>query len=151
MTRKKIPAVAYLRTSSPTNASIGNDKDSDKRQRAAITGFAGSNGYEIVAEFYDVVSGADPIGERRLLVKDLRKAFSKEPDVGNKKHPQCKTRGCALSPYWSRLAVARRRQTWGFERCLRSWTSHELLDPKTELDCSRPPAAPAPGRCGERP
>jgi DNA invertase Pin-like site-specific DNA recombinase len=66
MSRKKMPAVAYLRTSSATNASSGltTDKDSDKRQRTAITGFAKSNGYEIVAEFYDVVSGADPIGER---------------------------------------------------------------------------------------
>lgn len=64
MPRKKIPAIAYLRTSSATNASIGNDKDSDKRQRAAITGFAQANGYEVVEEFYDVVSGADPIGER---------------------------------------------------------------------------------------
>ena len=52
MTRKKITAVAYLRTSSPTNASKGlaSDKDSDKRQRAAIEGFAKSNGYEIVDE-----------------------------------------------------------------------------------------------------
>ena len=50
MARKKITAVAYLRTSSPTNASKGlaSDKDSDKRQRVAIEGFAESNGYEIV-------------------------------------------------------------------------------------------------------
>ena len=34
MTRKKIQAVAYLRTSSATN--VGPDKDSDKRQRQAI-------------------------------------------------------------------------------------------------------------------
>ena len=40
MSRKKIEAVAYLRTSSATNASIGIDKDSDKRQRVAITSFA---------------------------------------------------------------------------------------------------------------
>ena len=30
----------------------------------AVTGFAAANGYEIVAEFYDVVSGADPIDQR---------------------------------------------------------------------------------------
>jgi DNA invertase Pin-like site-specific DNA recombinase len=66
MSRKKIQAVAYLRTSSATNANKGlvTDKDSDKRQRAAITGFAKANGYELVAEFYDVVSGADPIDQR---------------------------------------------------------------------------------------
>ena len=59
-------AVAYLRTSSPTNASKGlaSDKDSDKRQRVAIEGFTKSNGYEIVDEFYDVVSGGhQPIRE----------------------------------------------------------------------------------------
>jgi DNA invertase Pin-like site-specific DNA recombinase len=63
MSRKKIPAIAYLRTSSAANA--GPDKDSDKRQRAAIAAFARAHGYELVAEFYDAaVSGADPIAER---------------------------------------------------------------------------------------
>ena len=63
MSRKQIPAVAYLRTSSATNA--GPDKDSDKRQRAAIAAFAKAHGYVIVAEFYDAaVSGADPIADR---------------------------------------------------------------------------------------
>ena len=66
MVHKKIEAIAYLRTSSPTNASKGlsADKDSDKRQRAAIIGFAAANGYTIVDEFYDVVSGSDPIDQR---------------------------------------------------------------------------------------
>jgi DNA invertase Pin-like site-specific DNA recombinase len=50
-------------TSSSTNA--GPDKDSDKRQRAAIAAFAKAHGYVIVGEFYDAaVSGADPIAER---------------------------------------------------------------------------------------
>ena len=65
MTRLKKPveAIAYLRTSSATNA--GPDKDSDKRQRAAIAAFAKAHGYVVVAEFYDAaVSGADPIAER---------------------------------------------------------------------------------------
>jgi DNA invertase Pin-like site-specific DNA recombinase len=63
LSRKKIPAIAYLRTSSATNA--GPDKDSDKRQRAAIAAFAKSHSYVVVAEFYDeAVSGADPIAER---------------------------------------------------------------------------------------
>ena len=53
-------AVAYLRTSSRTN--VGADKDSDKRQRAAIEAYAKAAGYEIVEEFYDAaVSGADPV------------------------------------------------------------------------------------------
>jgi len=52
-----------LRTSSATN--IGTDKDSDKRQRHAIAGFAKRAGFVIVDEFYDAaVSGADPIDPR---------------------------------------------------------------------------------------
>jgi len=35
---KKVEAVAYIRTSSAAN--VGSDKDSDKRQRAAIEGYA---------------------------------------------------------------------------------------------------------------
>ena len=56
-------AFAYLRTSSATN--VGADKDSDKRQRAAIDAYAQANGVEIVDEFYDAaVSGADLIENR---------------------------------------------------------------------------------------
>jgi DNA invertase Pin-like site-specific DNA recombinase len=64
MPRKELPkAVAYFRTSSATN--VGPDKDSLKRQRAAVVTFAKSAGYEIVEEFYDAaVSGADAIDER---------------------------------------------------------------------------------------
>jgi DNA invertase Pin-like site-specific DNA recombinase len=61
--KKSVEAIAYLRTSSATNA--GPDKDSDKRQRAAIAAFAKAHGYVVMAEFYDAaVSGADPIAER---------------------------------------------------------------------------------------
>jgi len=64
MLRKlKQTAVAYLRTSSAAN--IGEDKDSTKRQRAAIAGFAKRAGFDLVDEFSDPgVSGADPIAER---------------------------------------------------------------------------------------
>ena len=63
MAKARTPAVAYLRTSSAANVSA--DKDSDKRQRAAIQGFAKRAGFEIVDEFYDPgVSGADPIQGR---------------------------------------------------------------------------------------
>jgi DNA invertase Pin-like site-specific DNA recombinase len=52
-----------LRTSSAAN--VGDDKDSDKRQSAAIASFAKAHGYRIVDEFYDAaVSGADPVAER---------------------------------------------------------------------------------------
>ena len=64
MEKSLIPAVAYLRTSSAAN--VGTDKDSDKRQRAAIEGFAKRAGFALVGEFTDAaVSGADPIETRR--------------------------------------------------------------------------------------
>jgi DNA invertase Pin-like site-specific DNA recombinase len=60
---KMVEAVAYLRTSSAAN--VGADKDSDKRQRAAIEGFAKRAGFALVGEFNDAaVSGADPIETR---------------------------------------------------------------------------------------
>jgi DNA invertase Pin-like site-specific DNA recombinase len=65
MARKRnlVQAVGYLRTSSATN--VGADKDSEKRQRAAIERFAKSSGYDVVQWFNDpAVSGADPIESR---------------------------------------------------------------------------------------
>jgi len=63
MARKKLPALAYLRTSSAAN--VGTDRDSDKRQAEAIRAYAARAGFEIVETFYDAaVSGADPIEER---------------------------------------------------------------------------------------
>lgn len=56
-------AVAYLRTSSVTN--VGQDKDSHKRQKAAIRAYARANGIKVVEWFYDeAVSGADPLEDR---------------------------------------------------------------------------------------
>src|SRR5262245_47085631 len=61
--KSRLPALAYLRTSSTTN--VGHGKDSDKRQREAIQSVAKHAGYELVGEFYDAaVSGADPIDTR---------------------------------------------------------------------------------------
>lgn len=61
---KRVEAVAYIRTSSAAN--VGADKDSDKRQRAAIESFAKRAGVALVGEFTDAaVSGADPIETRR--------------------------------------------------------------------------------------
>src|SRR5215204_2712887 len=64
MARKEtMKAVAYLRTSSAAN--IGADKDSEKRQRAAIEAFARAAGYELVDSYYDeAVSGADQVTSR---------------------------------------------------------------------------------------
>jgi DNA invertase Pin-like site-specific DNA recombinase len=60
---KQVEAVAYIRISSATN--VGADKDSDKRQRAAIEGYAKRAGYALVGEFSDqAVKGTDPIEAR---------------------------------------------------------------------------------------
>jgi len=65
MARKRnlVSAVGYMRTSSASN--VGADKDSEKRQRAAIERFAKASGFALVDWFYDpAVSGADPIESR---------------------------------------------------------------------------------------
>ena len=85
--KKLQPAVAYLRTSSAAN--VGADKDSDKRQRAAIEGFAKRAGFTIVGEYYDkAVSGADRIDERpgfremlqRLAANGAKTIIVESPD-----------------------------------------------------------------------
>ena len=72
MAKIRTPAVAYLRTSSAAN--VGVDRDSERRQRAAVQAFAKRGGFEIADGdwYYDAaVSGADPIegrdGFARLL------------------------------------------------------------------------------------
>src|SRR5262245_4159021 len=63
MSKKRVEAIAYLRTSSATN--VGADKHSDKRQREAIQAFAKSAGFVIVGEVYDAaVSGSDEVQAR---------------------------------------------------------------------------------------
>jgi DNA invertase Pin-like site-specific DNA recombinase len=65
-------AVAYLRTSSGAN--VGPDKDSDKRQRAAIASFAKRAGFTLVDEFYDAaVSGGDPVDQRPGFAQMLQR------------------------------------------------------------------------------
>ena len=87
MAKEITKAVAYLRTSSAAN--VGPDKDSDKRQLAAIEAYARSAGYAVVATFYDAaVSGADPVGARAgfaemleaLLANGARTIIVESPD-----------------------------------------------------------------------
>jgi DNA invertase Pin-like site-specific DNA recombinase len=87
MPKERGKAVAYLRTSSARN--VGPDKDSDKRQRAAIAAYAFGSGFQIVGEFYDAaVSGADPITDRpgftemlgALLSNGARTIIVESPD-----------------------------------------------------------------------
>ncbi len=72
-----------------SKANVGADKDSDKRQRAAIEAYAKAAGYEIAETFYDAaVSGADPVGARpgfaemleRLLSNGARTIIVESPD-----------------------------------------------------------------------
>jgi DNA invertase Pin-like site-specific DNA recombinase len=110
MARETAKAVAYLRTSSKTN--VGPDKDSDKRQLAAIAAYARVNGFDVVATYYDAaVSGADPVTDRpgfaemieRLLSNGARTIIVESPDrfardlmVQLAGHDMLKARGIAL-------------------------------------------------------
>lgn len=113
-TVKKAPikAVGYMRTSSAAN--VGRDKDSDKRQKAAIAGFAAANGFEVVEWYYDAaVSGADHVTTRpgfvvmlnRLLANGAKTIIVESPDrfardlaVQLAGHDMLKAEGIALIP-----------------------------------------------------
>jgi DNA invertase Pin-like site-specific DNA recombinase len=108
--KEKTPAIAYLRTSSAAN--VGSDKDSDKRQRAAIEAFAKRAGYEVVDEFYDAaVSGADPIDMRpgfaamleriegngvRTIIVETASRFARDLMVQEVGHAKLRERGIDL-------------------------------------------------------
>jgi hypothetical protein len=63
MARKRnwIEAIGYMRTSSAAN--LGRDKDSEKRQRAAIEGYAKAAGYVVAEWFYDAADA-----HKRLVI-----------------------------------------------------------------------------------
>jgi DNA invertase Pin-like site-specific DNA recombinase len=112
MANKLRLAVAYLRTSSA--ASVGADKDGDKRQRAAIEAFAKRAGFTIVEEYYDAaVSGADPVNQRpgfcemlqRLATNGAKTIIVESPDrfardlaVQLAGHDMLKALGIAIIP-----------------------------------------------------
>jgi DNA invertase Pin-like site-specific DNA recombinase len=69
MSASKLQALSYLRTSSASG--LGEDKDSQARQRRAISAYAKRARYELVAEYADeAVRGADLI-ETRQGFKDM--------------------------------------------------------------------------------
>jgi DNA invertase Pin-like site-specific DNA recombinase len=110
MSKKRVEAVAYLRTSSATN--VGPDKDSDKRQREAIQVFAKRAGYTIVDEFYDAaVKGADPVQERpgfaallerirgngvRTIIVETANRFARDLIVQETGHRMLKAQGIEI-------------------------------------------------------
>ncbi|WP_373502688.1 recombinase family protein [Aestuariivirga sp.] len=86
-TKSLTKAVGYTRQSSAAN--VGADKDSETRQRTAITGHARAHGYDIVGWYCDAaVSGADPITDRpgfsemltRLIANGAKTVIVESPD-----------------------------------------------------------------------
>jgi DNA invertase Pin-like site-specific DNA recombinase len=84
---KRVGAVAYMRTSSAAN--VGDDRDSERRQRAAIESFARAAGYVITDWFYDAaVKGSDPVTARpgfsamldRIAGNGVRTIIVESPD-----------------------------------------------------------------------
>jgi DNA invertase Pin-like site-specific DNA recombinase len=112
--RKLVEAVAYMRTSTSTN--VGEGKDSEKRQRAAIEAYAKAAGYAIAPTdwFYDAaVKGADPVTARpgfasmmdRIAGNGVRSIIVESPDrfardlaVQLAGHDYLKNLGVALIP-----------------------------------------------------
>jgi hypothetical protein len=108
--KAKIPAIAYLRTSSPAN--VGADKDSDRRQGDAIPAFATRASYMLVDGFYDAaVSGADPIDSRpgfvamlerieangvRTIIVETASRFARDLMVQEVGHAKLRERGIDL-------------------------------------------------------
>ena len=105
-------AVAYYRTSSATN--VGEDKDSQKRQRDAVAAYAEGRGVAIVGEYYDAaVSGADPVMSRpgfaamleymlgngaRIVLVENASRFARDLAVQLVGHDLLKSKGISLVP-----------------------------------------------------
>jgi DNA invertase Pin-like site-specific DNA recombinase len=103
-------ACAYYRTSSATN--VGEDKDSLKRQQAAVRQCAKARGLEIVNEYYDAaVSGGDPVDTRdgfkqmlaymssngaRTIVVENASRFARDLIVQETGYQMLKARGIEL-------------------------------------------------------
>lgn len=105
-------AVAYYRTSSAAN--VGPDKDSEARQREAVTRFAKGRKLTIVAEFSDAaVSGADAVDTRpgflallarcaengiNVVLVENASRFARDLAVQLTGHQLLRTRGIDLVP-----------------------------------------------------
>lgn len=105
-------AVAYYRTSSATN--VGEDKDSQKRQRDAVRAYAEAHKLAIVGEYYDAaVSGADHVMTRpgfsemlaymlgngaRIVLCENASRFARDLAVQIAGHDLLKSKGISLIP-----------------------------------------------------
>jgi DNA invertase Pin-like site-specific DNA recombinase len=111
MARKElVQAVAYLRTSSAAN--VGADKDSEKRQRAAIEAYARAAGFEVMDSYYDeAVGGADHVTARpgfaammeriasngvRTIIVETANRFARDLIVQETGYAMLKERGVEL-------------------------------------------------------
>ncbi len=110
--RKRVEAVAYMRTSSAAN--IGDGKDSERRQRAAIEAYAKRAGFVVVDWFYDkAVRGADVVTARpgfaamleqiagngvRVVLVESPDRFARDLAVQLTGHDFLKTLGVTLIP-----------------------------------------------------
>jgi DNA invertase Pin-like site-specific DNA recombinase len=107
---KLVQAFAYMRTSSAANT--GENKDSEKRQRAAIEEYARRANIKIKGLFYDAaVSGADHIQDRegfaamlaaiagngvRMVIVETANRFARDLIVQETGYAQLKTLGITL-------------------------------------------------------
>ena len=110
--RQTAEAVGYMRTSLASN--VGGDKDSEQRQRAAITSYTEANGMVLVDWYYDAaIKGSDPVTSRpgftamldRIAGNGVRTILVESPDrfardlaVQLAGHDYLKTMGVALVP-----------------------------------------------------
>jgi DNA invertase Pin-like site-specific DNA recombinase len=121
MARKEpVQAVAYLRTSSA--AHVGADKDSKKRQRAAIEAYAKAAGFAIVDSYYDeAVGGADHVTARpgfaammeriasngvRTIIVETANRFARDLIVQETGYAMLTERGVELIEVAAELAAA---------------------------------------------
>ena len=107
-----VTAVAYYRTSSA--AGLGDDKDSEKRQRDAVTKYAADNGIEIVHEYYDAaVKGSDAVWDRpefsammeymlgngaRIILVETANRFARDLMIQMTGHEFLRKQGISLIP-----------------------------------------------------
>jgi hypothetical protein len=133
MTRKElIKAVAYFRTSSATNA--GADKDSEKRQRAAIASFANTAGYDVVDSYKAMVVS------KLKGARDRKRATGMKIE-GRKSYSEIDAEMIAMARKLRRYKVEGRKRTLrGFPMNL-----PRQVSPQGRASPMRLPLAPRPG------